>query len=55
MRSAQSSEGSDRVTTYAEFKARQAKRAEAIEVQEQTFDTWDELHAHVKQVKGELA
>jgi hypothetical protein len=68
MRNAQSSEGSDCLTSYYEFQARQVKRSEValdvvefelvedtgIEVQEQQFDSMDELLAHVKQVMGEL-
>lgn len=68
MRNAQSSEGSDRLTSYYEFQARQVKRSEValdvvefelvedtgIEVDEQQFDSMDELLAHVKQVMGEL-
>jgi CO dehydrogenase/acetyl-CoA synthase delta subunit len=70
MRNAQSSEGSDRLTSYYEFQARQVKRSEValdvidfevieqpestMEVQEQQFDSMDELLAHVKQVMGEL-
>jgi hypothetical protein len=59
-----------RLTSYYEFQARRVQRSEValdvidfevieepestIEVQEQQFDSWDELFAHVKQVMGEL-
>lgn len=59
-----------RLTSYYEFQARQVQRAEValdvidfelvdepestMEVQEQQFESWDELFAHVKKVMGEL-
>lgn len=61
--------GPHRLTSYYEFCARQAKRAEValdivefevietstgIEVQEERFDSMDELMAHVNEVLGEL-
>lgn len=60
--------GTERLTNYYEFQARQVKRSEValdviefeivedsgIEVEEQQFDSMDELLAHVKQVMGEL-
>lgn len=60
--------GAERLTSYYEFQARQVKRSEValdvidfelvedtgIEVEEQQFDSMDELLAHVKQVMGEL-
>jgi hypothetical protein len=60
--------GAKRLTSYYEFQARQVKRAEValdviefeieeetgIKVEEQQFDSWDELLAHVNQVLGEL-
>lgn len=61
--------GVERLTSYFEFQARQIQRAEValdviefeveedtgIEVEEQQFDSMDELLAHVKQVMGELS
>jgi hypothetical protein len=62
--------GAERLTSYYEFQARQVKRSEValdvidfevieepestMEVQEQQFDSMDELLAHVKQVMGDL-
>lgn len=57
--------GDNRVTTYFEFQARQVQRAEvalevidfdvdppeaAIEVREQFFDSWNDLHKHLEQL-----
>lgn len=58
-----------RLTSYYEFQARQVKRAEValdviefeveedtgIEVEEQQFDSMEELMEHVKQVIGDLS
>jgi hypothetical protein len=59
-----------RLTSYYEFQARQVKKSEValdviefetieepdstMEVQEQQFESWGELMAHVKTVLGEL-
>lgn len=57
-----------RLTSYYEFQARRVKQSEValdviefelvedsgIEVEEQQFDSMDELLAHVKQVLGDL-
>jgi hypothetical protein len=59
-----------RLTSYYEFQARQVKRSEValdvidfevveeseptIEVQEQQFDSWEDLMSHVKGTLGEL-
>jgi hypothetical protein len=62
------STGTERLTSYYEFQARQIQRSEValevvefelvedtgMEVVEEQFDSMDELLAHVKQVMGEL-